>query len=299
MKNRWLGIFMVVISAILWGISGTVSQYLFSVSTISVACVVSIRMFTAGVLLILISIYKGHKKKVIDILKDKNSCINIIIYSIFGMLGVQFTYFTAIAASNAAIATLLQYLAPIIVIIFYIIRLKQKIKLSEIGALFLALTGTFLLLTNGNTKTLTISHAALFWGVSSAFALAFYTVYVKKLLKWPSSIIIGWSMIIGGIILAFFVPDWNVLEEFKKTDVILSMIFIIILGTLVPFYFFIESLRYINPKEASLLSCSEPLASLIAAILWLHTEFGFYQFVGAFLIIVMILLLSLNSRKSR
>ena len=215
------------------------------------------------------------------------------------MLGVQFTYFTAIAASNAAIATLLQYLAPIIVIIFYIIRLKQKIKLSEIGALFLALTGTFLLLTNGNTKTLTISHAALFWGVSSAFALAFYTVYVKKLLKWPSSIIIGWSMIIGGIILAFFVPDWNVLEEFKKTDVILSMIFIIILGTLVPFYFFIESLRYINPKEASLLSCSEPLASLIAAILWLHTEFGFYQFVGAFLIIVMILLLSLNSRKSR
>ena len=81
MKNRWLGIFMVVISAILWGISGTVSQYLFSVSTISVACVVSIRMFTAGVLLILISIYKGHKKKVIDILKDKNSCINIIIYS--------------------------------------------------------------------------------------------------------------------------------------------------------------------------------------------------------------------------
>ena len=299
MKNRWLGIFMVVISAILWGISGTVSQYLFSVSTISVACVVSIRMFTAGVLLILISIYKGHKKKVIDILKDKNSCINIIIYSIFGMLGVQCTYFTAIAASNAAIATLLQYLAPIIVIIFYIIRLKQKIKLSEIGALFLALTGTFLLLTNGNTKTLTISHAALFWGVSSAFALAFYTVYVKKLLKWPSSIIIGWSMIIGGIILAFFVPDWNVLEEFKKTDVILSMIFIIILGTLVPFYFFIESLRYINPKEASLLSCSEPLASLIAAILWLHTEFGFYQFVGAFLIIVMILLLSLNSRKSR
>ena len=299
MKNRWLGIFMVVISAILWGISGTVSQYLFSVSTISVACVVSIRMFTAGVLLILISIYKGHKKKVIDILKDKNSCINIIIYSIFGMLGVQFTYFTAIAASNAAIATLLQYLAPIIVIIFYIIRLKQKIKLSEIGALFLALTGTFLLLTNGNTKTLTISHAALFWGVSSAFALAFYTVYVKKLLKWPSSLIIGWSMIIGGIILAFFVPDWNVLEEFKKTDVILSMIFIIILGTLVPFYFFIESLRYINPKEASLLSCSEPLASLIAAILWLHTEFGFYQFVGAFLIIVMILLLSLNSRKSR
>ena len=299
MKNRWLGIFMVVISAILWGISGTVSQYLFSVSTISVACVVSIRMFTAGVLLILISIYKGHKKKVIDILKDKNSCINIIIYSIFGMLGVQFTYFTAIAASNAAIATLLQYLAPIIVIIFYIIRLKQKIKLSEIGALFLALTGTFLLLTNGNTKTLTISHAALFWGVSSAFALAFYTVYVKKLLKWPSSIIIGWSMIIGGIILAFFVPDWNVLEEFKKTDVILSMIFIIILGTLVTFYFFIESFRYINPKEASLLSCSEPLASLIAAILWLHTEFGFYQFVGAFLIIVMILLLSLNSRKSR
>ena len=297
MKNRWLGIFMVVTSAVLWGISGTVSQYLFSVSSISVACVVSIRMFTAGVLLILISIYKGHKKKVTGIFKDRNSRINIIIYAIFGMMGVQFTYFTAIATSNAAIATLLQYLAPVILIIFYIIKLKQKITFSEISALFLALTGTFLLLTNGNTKTLTISYEALFWGILSAFALAFYTVYVKKLLKWPSSVIIGWSMIIGGIILAFFVPDWNVLNELKKPEVILSMLFIILLGTLVPFYFFIESLRYINPKEASLLSCSEPLSSLIAAILWLHTKFGFYQFIGAFLIIVMILLLSINSKK--
>ena len=215
------------------------------------------------------------------------------------MLGVQFTYFTTIAKSNAAIATLLQYLAPVIIIIYYLIRLKQKISLSETAALLMALSGTFLLLTNGNTESLIISKEAFFWGLASAFALAFYTIYVKKLLKWPSSVIIGWSMVIGGFILGLFVPDWGAVRDFAHFDIFLSMLFIVILGTLIPFYFFIESLRYINAKEASLLSCSEPLSALITSIIWLHVSFGIYQFAGAFLIILMIVMLTLTSKNKQ
>lgn len=300
MKNKkWLGILMVVISSVLWGVSGTVSQYLFNNASISVSCVVSIRMFTAGVMLIFISVYKGNKDKVTGIWKDKYSRLHIIIYSIFGMLGVQFTYFTTIAKSNAAIATLLQYLAPVIIIIYSLIRLKQKISFYETAALFMALGGTFLLLTNGNIKTLTISREAFFWGIMSAFALAFYTLYVKNLLKWPSSVIIGWSMVIGGFILGLFVHDWGAVHEFLRLDILLSMVFIVILGTLIPFYFFIESLRYINAKEASLLSCSEPLSALVTSIIWLHVSFGAYQFTGAFLIILMIVMLTLTAENKK
>lgn len=298
MKKRWLGILMVIISSALWGISGTVSQYLFSISNISVAYVVSIRMVTAGSLLIIISLYRGQKNNVINIWKNKNSRTQLLLYSILGMLGVQFTYFTAISKSNAAIATLLQYLAPVLIIIYSIIKLRQKITILEITALFLALIGTFLLLTNGSIKSLTVSDSALFWGLLSAVALAFYTIYVKKLLKWPSSVIIGWSMIIGGIFLGFFVSDWNMITEFTKIEILLSMLFIIILGTLIPYYFFIESLRYITPKEASLLNCSEPLSSLITSIIWLHVSFGFFQFIGTFLILLMIFMLTLNSKKN-
>lgn len=298
MKKRWFGILMVVISSALWGISGTVSQYLFSISDISVSCVVSIRMITAGGLLILISLYRGQKNNVINIWKNKNSRIQLLLYSILGMLGVQFTYFTTISKSNAAIATLLQYLAPVFIIIYSIIKLRQKITFLEVTALFLALIGTFLLLTNGSFDNFAISNSALFWGILSAVALTFYTIYVKKLLKWPSSVIIGWSMIIGGIFLGFFVSDWHMITEFTKTDILFSMLFIIILGTLVPFYFFIESLRYITSKEASLLNCSEPLASLVTSIIWLHVSFGFFQFIGTFLILLMIFILTLNSKKN-
>ena len=297
MKNKkWPGILMVLISSVLWGVSGTVSQYLFNNAPVSVSCVVSIRMFTAGIMLIIISVYKGNKDKVIEIWKNKYSRFHLIVYTIFGMLGVQFTYFTTIAKSNAAIATLLQYLSPVIIIIFYLIRLKQKSAPAETAALFMALGGAFLLLTNGRVESLAISPEALLWGIASAFALAFYTVYVKKLLKWPSSVIIGWSMIIGGFILGLFVPDWGVLNNFARSDILLSMIFIVILGTLIPFYFFIESLRYINAKEASLLSCTEPLSALVTSIIWLHVSFGIYQFAGTFLIVLMIVMLTLTSK---
>ena len=298
MKSRWTGIFFVVTSAILWGVSGTVSQYLFSHSTIPVKSVVAIRMLVAGTVLLLISIYKGNSEKVFKIWKEKKSALNLAIYAIFGMLGVQFTYFTTISLSNAAVATLLQFLAPILVIAFYAIKLKQKIKIIEITALFLALFGTFLLLTNGSTKEFAVSKTALVWGVVSAFALAFYTIYVKRLLKWPSSIVIGWSMVIGGSILGLFSFSFD-FTEFQRMDIFLSMLFIIIFGTVFPFYFFIESLRYINPKEASLLSCAEPLSALITSILWLHTEFGSYQFLGALIIMGMILMLTVGSGKEK
>ena len=124
MKNKkWAGILMVIISSVLWGVSGTVSQYLFNNASVSVSCVVSIRMFTAGIMLLIISVYKGNKDKVINIWKSKTSRKHLIFYSIFGMLGVQFTYFTTISKSNAAIATLLQFLAPVFIIIFSLIKL--------------------------------------------------------------------------------------------------------------------------------------------------------------------------------
>ena len=297
MRKRWFGLILVIMSSTLWGVSGSVSQYLFDVSDISVSYVVSMRMLIAGILLIFISIYKGNKDKVINIWKSKTSRKHLIFYSIFGMLGVQFTYFTTISKSNAAIATLLQFLAPVFIIIFSLIKLKQKISLKEFVSLILALSGTFLLLTNGKTENLTISYEALFWGLLSAIALTFYTIYVKKLFKWPSSIIIGWSMIIGGIFLSFSIRDWGMITEFGKINILLAMIFIIFFGTLIAFYFFIEGLRYISPKEASLLNCTEPLSALITAILWLNVSFGFFQFIGAFFILGMIIVLSLGSKE--
>ena len=72
------------------------------------------------------------------------------------------------------------------------------------------------------------------------------------------------------------------------------LIFGIIGGTALAFYFFIDSLQYISAKETTLFGTVEPVVAVIASSLWLHVAFKPFQIVGIILIMILILLLSLK-----
>lgn len=95
----------------------------------------------------------------------------------------QYTYFTAISASNAGTATVLQYIGPVLILIYLSIRTKRLPRKSELLAISLAVLGTFLLATHGKPGSMVLSGKALGWGLLSAGALAVYTVQPGRLLK--------------------------------------------------------------------------------------------------------------------
>ena len=67
--------------------------------------------------------------------------------------------------------------------------------------LVLAIGGTVLIATKGNLGSLAVPAEGLFWGIISAFALAFYTLLPGKVLeKWGSFIVTGLAMLIGGAV---------------------------------------------------------------------------------------------------
>lgn len=288
-KSRLVGIVLVLSAAILWGITGTFAQYLFQYHQFTKEWLVVVRLLLSGLLLLLFSLAKRDPNVWII---WKESKLRIISFGIFGLLGVQFTFFAAIEASNAATATLLQYLAPVIIVGYVAIRLKSLPNRQQVIAIFFALLGTLLLVTNGNFQELSISGWALFWGIFSAFALAFYTLQPIKLLKkYGSVIVVGWGMTIGGIGMSFIHPPWKV-EGIISPISILALAFIIIFGTLIAFLFYLESLKYLKATEASLLACAEPLSAASLAVIWLKVPFGIYEWTGAFCIIATIVILS-------
>ena len=63
-------------------------------------------------------LYYKNEKKVFDILKNGKDLLSIVIFGIFGMMGTQYTCFTAIEYSNAAIATVLTYFGPTLVLVY-------------------------------------------------------------------------------------------------------------------------------------------------------------------------------------
>ncbi|MGO0061480.1 DMT family transporter [Brevibacillus fluminis] len=297
-STRFMGMSLVLTGAVLWGVSGTVAQYLFQEQNFSPEWLTVVRLLLAGVILLTVG-YRTEKQRIWAIWKSKRDRSSLVLFGLLGMLAVQYTYFAAIQHGNAATATVLQYLGPVLITCYAAIRAKRLPTRSELLAVVLAIAGTFLLVTHGSLSSLSVSGWALFWGISSAFALAFYTLNPQALLdKWGSTIIVGWGMLVGGIGFSFVHPPWAFTGHWSAAS-FFAFLFIIIFGTVIAFYCYLESLQYLTASETSLIACIEPLSAAVLSVVWLNVSFGLADWLGTLGIVGTLIVLSLGKSRKR
>lgn len=286
-----LGYIFALTAALLWGVSGTLAQYLFQHRDITPEWLVTVRMLMASAVLLVFPLIQ-NSKAVFAPWKDKKDCLRIIAFGIFGMLTVQYTYFVTIKNSNAATATILQYLGPVFIAIYYSFIEKRIPVVKEFIAIAFALLGTFLIVTHGSFETLSVTPQAFWWGIASAIALAVYSVLPINLMnRHNAAIVVGWGMLAGGISLSFIYIPWNVPGIWDSTTFIFTGA-IVLFGTALPFYLYLHSVKMVGATTASLLACIEPLSAAVVAVFWLNVSFGIFDWLGTVCILTTIALLT-------
>lgn len=291
--ERWKGIILIIVGAMLWGATGPMMEWVLEDSGISVSFFLTVRLVVAGASILLFMQLKG--KKIFAIWKEPSWVKQLIIFGILGMLGVQYTFVAAIEASNASIATLLQFLGPIYIILFVSWKSKMFPPKYQVIGIIGTLTGLFLLLTNAKVDQLLISREALLWGLGVGLTFAIYTVYPARLMKeWGVLIVVGWGMLIGGIVVAVVSQVWRSDEWGYLTDypTNLMIALIILIGT-VAFILFLSSMKYITAVETSILSSIEPLTAMIISMIWFGQLLGTWQYVGVVVMLLFVTWLSI------
>ena len=181
-----------------------------------------------------------------------------------GLLGAQFMYYYTISVSNAPTSTILQYQAPIFIILWQAFVRRRMPEGRELLGVVLALTGVFLISTHGDPSHLVISPVALVSGELSAIALCIYMIAPENILKqFPTMLIMGWGQLISSL---FLLPFCNLLDSGVSdwTPAAAGAVaFIILGGTIIPFTLFLAGVKLIGPTKASLISCFEPLATIL------------------------------------
>ena len=81
-KARLIGICLVLLGAVLWGISGTVGQYLFEQQAFNAEWLTVIRLLSAGVVLLCLAIIGGNKK-IWSIWTTRSNQVNLVCEGIF------------------------------------------------------------------------------------------------------------------------------------------------------------------------------------------------------------------------
>ncbi|MFD2168942.1 DMT family transporter [Tumebacillus lipolyticus] len=298
MYSRVKGFLMASFASAMWGLSGTVAQELFEEYGFIPGYLVTLRMLTAGAALLMIAAFLGKGNQLLAIWKHPKDRLGVVIFGVLGVLGTQYTFFSAIDTGNAATAALLQFLAPLIVTAFLALRLRKMPTARELIALPIALFGTALLVTNGRFDELSVPGIAVFWGLMAAGALAFYVLFPTGLLKrWNSLVVIGWSMLIGGVGLFLLERPWLMEGQIWTLYSSSLVLFVILFGTLIAFFLYLESLRFISQSETSMLSSVEPLVAVVASVLWLQVPFGFYEAIGGLCIVLTVMILSIAKKE--
>ena len=297
-KNDNTGMLSTFVGGTLWGINGVMGNYLFLNKNVTTPWLIPYRLILAGFLLLGYLYYKKGSK-IFDVLKNPKDLFQIVLFGFIGMLGTQYTYFSAIQFSNAAIATVLTYFGPTLVLIYMCLREKRKPLKYEIVSICLSSFGVFLLATHGDITSLQISFKALFWGILSALSVVFYTVQPESLLKkYGASIVVAWGMMIGGIFITFVTKPWNINVIFDFVTFLVLML-IIVFGTIIAFILYLTGVNIIGPTKASIIACIEPVAATICAILFLGVTFDFLDVIGFICIISTIFIVAYFDKKTK
>jgi drug/metabolite transporter (DMT)-like permease len=300
--NRLKGILMITMGSIFWGATGPMMEWMLHHTEMTAEFMLSVRLIIAGV--IILSILSWKKQNVWSIWYEKSWSIQLIIFSVIGMLGLQYTFVKTIEVSDAVMATLLQFLAPIFIIIYVSFIHKKLPPVAQTVGMIGTLVGLFLLLTNGSFSTLEVSNITLIWGVSLGLVYAFYTLYPARLqAEWGVLVISGWGMIISGVIFAVMGEIWNTDEWSLLLDVkIAAMILALAVLGSAAFVLFLSSMKYISAVETSILSSFEPLTAMLISAIWLQAYLKEIQYVGAVVMLIFIVYLSIagegESKKS-
>ena len=166
-KSDLGGIMFALIGGIGWGFSGACAQFLFSAYGVETLWATVMRLLGAGVVLMAVCAVR-FRRDLCALWTNPRDIAHLVLFALAGLAFCQAAYLLAIENSNAGTATVLQYIGPVLIVVFSCFRGRKLPTPREAIAVACVVVGTFLIATHGNPATMVLTPAGLTWGLLAA-----------------------------------------------------------------------------------------------------------------------------------
>ena len=222
---------------------------------------------------------------------------------ILGMLGVaasNYFYFVAIQRTSVAIAIILQYTAPVWVLLYVAARGQQKLSLQKVAAVLVAVAGIALtigIVGNSSAPALRIDTYGLIAGLIASFSFAFYNLGGHQILaRYDRWRVLTWTLASAAVFWLLVNPPWKVVAA-HYTAAQWGFLFVFsMISVLGSFSLYFLGLQYLEPTRAIIASCLEPVFSILLAALLLSEGVRPIQTLGIVLVLAAIVIVQLPRR---
>jgi drug/metabolite transporter (DMT)-like permease len=286
-ENPITGYLYAIAAALLWGVSGPVAKYLFN-NGVTALTLTQVRMTLS--FLLLMAFFLVARRDLARV--SPRDIPYLAVLGIPGLALVQISYYSAIANIHVAAAILLQYMAPVFILLYCAVFMREKVTPAKVVSLFLAISGCALVAGVYRIDFLRLNLVGVAWGLVSALCFSFYTLYGQAALRKYSAMPLfayasGFGAVLWWIVnppQAFFSIQYSALTW-------LAFLYVTVLGTVVPFVLYFMSLAHLEASRTSITSTLEPVVAGVVAFIFLGEKMGFLQMIGGALVITAIILL--------
>lgn len=261
------GIGVALVSAIIFGTSGSFAKSLLEAGW-STGAAVTWRMAGAGLVLLIPAIIslRGRWNTLLVNWRP------ILLFGVFGVATCQLAYFRAVERLSVGVALMLEYLAPVIIVLILWMRSRKAPRAMTILGTIFAFGGLVLVLNLGASER--VDPIGVLWGlVAAAGLVVYFFVTAEENDSLPPLVFAIAALFVGAAIMALaglfgIIPMQTAFVDVRLAGAVVpwwvAMLGLILISTAFAYVTGIMAARALGSKVASFVSLFE----VVAAVLW-------------------------------
>ncbi|MFJ3957276.1 EamA family transporter [Arthrobacter sp. NPDC090010] len=295
----FVGVPVALLSSAVFGTSGSFGKSLLEMGW-SPGAAVAMRLSGAAVVLLIPALIalRGKWHQVRD------NWMTIVLFGLFGVAACQLFYFNAVQTLSVGVALLLEYLAPVMIVLWFWLVKRHAPRWLTIGGTLVAIVGLLLVLDLGGAR---VDLVGVLWGVAAAVCLVVYFFITARqnddlppLVLAAGGIVVG-AVALWAVVLSGLMPLKFVFSEVHLGGVAMpwwiSLTGFVLLSTVAAYVSGIYAARALGSKVASFVSLTEVLFAVLWAWLLLGELPALIQIAGGALIVIGVLLVRVDELK--
>jgi drug/metabolite transporter (DMT)-like permease len=237
--------------------------------------------------------------------------IQCMILGFCGVAGSNYFYYLSIQKTSVATAIILQYLAPVFVLLYMLVRRLQPASIQRLSGVSLAVVGSilaigvvgwkfdfpFIGMRTGDVRFNTLGVVA---GLLAAVCFAFSNVFGHHLVaatdRWRVMVYAMMGAAVGWLIVN---PPWKIIAAHYTGPQWTFLLIFAIASMLIPYSLYFSGLQYLDATRAIVTSCLEPVFAILIAALTLGELLGPMQILGIIVTLAATVLIQLPDKQAR
>src|SRR4029077_17813084 len=221
---------------------------------------------------------------------------------LLGTLGVavsNYFYYVAIQRTNVATAIIVQYTAPVWVLLYVVARRQQKLTPQKGAAVALAVSGIALVINVLGARPGSAARPDAY-GIAAAllasFSFAFYNVAGHGILaRYDRWRVLVWTLAAAAAFWLIVNPPWKIVAAHYAPAQWLFLFVFSMISVLGAFSLYFLGLQHLEPTRAIIASCLEPVFSILLAAMLLGEALRPVQVVGIVFVLSAIVIVQRRS----